>query len=198
MYKYEHLRSLVRHLFFFFQCRDLIGWRMRCLTKSWKLFNFWRTQTQLNATNPQFTIQSEWGSVNVDGLTHPSEPAVCECVCDAGVSLGITCFVLCARYLLCVCSMNCLFGEWFHWMQALTWPVDYLSLSFFLYFFLSLSFFLSFFLSLSLSPLSLSLLSYAVKECVLSLSQEEDKEKLVASLWGAERCLRVLESVSEA
>ncbi|XP_041921551.1 wings apart-like protein homolog isoform X1 [Alosa sapidissima] len=35
-----------------------------------------------------------------------------------------------------------------------------------------------------------------VKECVLSLSQEEDKEMLVASLWGAERCLRVLESVT--
>lgn len=35
-----------------------------------------------------------------------------------------------------------------------------------------------------------------VKECVLNLSQEDDKESLVASLWGAERCLRVLESVS--
>ncbi|XP_062375298.1 wings apart-like protein homolog [Sardina pilchardus] len=35
-----------------------------------------------------------------------------------------------------------------------------------------------------------------VKECVLSLNQEEDKEMLVASLWGAERCLRVLESVT--
>lgn len=37
-----------------------------------------------------------------------------------------------------------------------------------------------------------------VKECVQNLSQEEDKENLVASLWGAERCLRVLESVSTA
>ncbi|KAM9364019.1 wings apart-like protein homolog isoform 2-T2 [Pholidichthys leucotaenia] len=35
-----------------------------------------------------------------------------------------------------------------------------------------------------------------VKECVDNLSQEEDKENLVASLWGAERCLRVLESVT--
>lgn len=38
----------------------------------------------------------------------------------------------------------------------------------------------------------------AVKECVQNLSQEDDKENLVASLWGAERCLRVLESVSRA
>lgn len=30
------------------------------------------------------------------------------------------------------------------------------------------------------------------------MSQEVDKEKLVSSLWGAERCLRVLESVSVA
>lgn len=37
-----------------------------------------------------------------------------------------------------------------------------------------------------------------VKECVQNLSQEDDKENLVASLWGAERCLRVLESVSTA
>lgn len=37
-----------------------------------------------------------------------------------------------------------------------------------------------------------------VKECVQNLSQEDDKENLVASLWGAERCLRVLESVSIA
>ena len=37
-----------------------------------------------------------------------------------------------------------------------------------------------------------------VKECVQNLSQEDDKENLVASLWGAERCLRVLESVSAA
>uniref|UniRef100_A0A8C1Z8N2 Wings apart-like protein homolog n=1 Tax=Cyprinus carpio TaxID=7962 RepID=A0A8C1Z8N2_CYPCA len=36
-----------------------------------------------------------------------------------------------------------------------------------------------------------------VKECVENLSKEEDKESLVASLWGAERCLRVLESVSD-
>lgn len=36
----------------------------------------------------------------------------------------------------------------------------------------------------------------SVKECVENLSKEEDKESLVASLWGAERCLRVLESVS--
>lgn len=28
------------------------------------------------------------------------------------------------------------------------------------------------------------------------LSSDENEEKLVASLWGAERCLRVLESVS--
>ncbi|XP_070697005.1 wings apart-like protein homolog [Pempheris klunzingeri] len=35
-----------------------------------------------------------------------------------------------------------------------------------------------------------------VKECVQNLSQEDDKESLVASLWGAERCLRVLESVT--
>ncbi|XP_028990313.1 wings apart-like protein homolog [Betta splendens] len=34
-----------------------------------------------------------------------------------------------------------------------------------------------------------------VKECVDNLNQEE-KEKLVSSLWGAERCLRVLESVT--
>ncbi|XP_043119030.1 wings apart-like protein homolog [Puntigrus tetrazona] len=35
-----------------------------------------------------------------------------------------------------------------------------------------------------------------VKECVENLSKEEDKDSLVASLWGAERCLRVLESVT--
>ncbi|XP_057703647.1 wings apart-like protein homolog [Corythoichthys intestinalis] len=35
-----------------------------------------------------------------------------------------------------------------------------------------------------------------VKECVQNLSQEDNKENLVASLWGAERCLRVLESVT--
>ncbi|VTJ62060.1 Hypothetical predicted protein [Marmota monax] len=35
-----------------------------------------------------------------------------------------------------------------------------------------------------------------VKECVDHLSKDEDEEKLVASLWGAERCLRVLESVT--
>ncbi|KAK2098247.1 hypothetical protein P7K49_023698 [Saguinus oedipus] len=35
-----------------------------------------------------------------------------------------------------------------------------------------------------------------VKECVNHLSRDEDEEKLVASLWGAERCLRVLESVT--
>uniref|UniRef100_A0A4W5QTV7 Wings apart-like protein homolog n=1 Tax=Hucho hucho TaxID=62062 RepID=A0A4W5QTV7_9TELE len=35
-----------------------------------------------------------------------------------------------------------------------------------------------------------------VKECVQNLSQEDNKEKLVSSLWGAERCLRVLESVT--
>uniref|UniRef100_A0A4W4H954 Wings apart-like protein homolog n=1 Tax=Electrophorus electricus TaxID=8005 RepID=A0A4W4H954_ELEEL len=35
-----------------------------------------------------------------------------------------------------------------------------------------------------------------VKECVESLGREDDKENLVASLWGAERCLRVLESVT--
>lgn len=37
-----------------------------------------------------------------------------------------------------------------------------------------------------------------VKECVNNLNQEDEKEKLVSSLWGAERCLRVLESVSAA
>uniref|UniRef100_A0A2K5CT66 Wings apart-like protein homolog n=1 Tax=Aotus nancymaae TaxID=37293 RepID=A0A2K5CT66_AOTNA len=35
-----------------------------------------------------------------------------------------------------------------------------------------------------------------VKECVDHLIRDEDEEKLVASLWGAERCLRVLESVT--
>ncbi|CAN0163220.1 unnamed protein product [Bubo scandiacus] len=35
-----------------------------------------------------------------------------------------------------------------------------------------------------------------VKECVDHLSSDENEEKLVASLWGAERCLRVLESVT--
>uniref|UniRef100_UPI0037E74980 wings apart-like protein homolog n=1 Tax=Semicossyphus pulcher TaxID=241346 RepID=UPI0037E74980 len=35
-----------------------------------------------------------------------------------------------------------------------------------------------------------------VKECVNNLNQEDDKEKLVSALWGAERCLRVLESVT--
>nr|XP_023686672.1 wings apart-like protein homolog [Paramormyrops kingsleyae] len=35
-----------------------------------------------------------------------------------------------------------------------------------------------------------------VRECVDDLGQEDDKENLVASLWGAERCLRVLESVT--
>lgn len=35
-----------------------------------------------------------------------------------------------------------------------------------------------------------------VKECVHNLDQEDDQEKLVSALWGAERCLRVLESVS--
>lgn len=35
-----------------------------------------------------------------------------------------------------------------------------------------------------------------VKECVDNLNQEAEKEKMVSSLWGAERCLRVLESVS--
>ncbi|XP_053346967.1 wings apart-like protein homolog [Clarias gariepinus] len=35
-----------------------------------------------------------------------------------------------------------------------------------------------------------------VKECVENLSCEDDQENLVASLWGAERCLRVLESVT--
>lgn len=44
------------------------------------------------------------------------------------------------------------------------------------------------------SNISVSLTS--VKECVENLNKEEDKESLVASLWGAERCLRVLESVS--
>lgn len=35
-----------------------------------------------------------------------------------------------------------------------------------------------------------------MKECVDNLKHEEEKEKLGSSLWGAERCLRVLESVS--
>ncbi|XP_005992237.1 wings apart-like protein homolog [Latimeria chalumnae] len=35
-----------------------------------------------------------------------------------------------------------------------------------------------------------------VKECVDHLDRDEDEENLVASLWGAERCLRVLESVT--
>ncbi|KAM4526203.1 wings apart-like protein homolog isoform 2-T2 [Fundulus diaphanus] len=35
-----------------------------------------------------------------------------------------------------------------------------------------------------------------VKECVDNLNQEDQEEKLVSSLWGAERCLRVLESVT--
>lgn len=42
----------------------------------------------------------------------------------------------------------------------------------------------------------ISILFLLVKECVDHLSRDEDEEKLVASLWGAERCLRVLESVS--
>uniref|UniRef100_A0A3P9HVP9 WAPL cohesin release factor b n=1 Tax=Oryzias latipes TaxID=8090 RepID=A0A3P9HVP9_ORYLA len=35
-----------------------------------------------------------------------------------------------------------------------------------------------------------------VKECVENLDQEDQEEKLVTSLWGAERCLRVLDSVT--
>ncbi|XP_049419207.1 wings apart-like protein homolog [Epinephelus fuscoguttatus] len=35
-----------------------------------------------------------------------------------------------------------------------------------------------------------------VKECVDNLNQEDEKEKMMSSLWGAERCLRVLESVT--
>ncbi|KAF6730742.1 Wings apart-like-like protein [Oryzias melastigma] len=35
-----------------------------------------------------------------------------------------------------------------------------------------------------------------VKECVENLDQEDQEEKLVSSLWGAERCLRVLDSVT--
>ncbi|XP_062863116.1 wings apart-like protein homolog [Trichomycterus rosablanca] len=35
-----------------------------------------------------------------------------------------------------------------------------------------------------------------VRECVENLNKGEEKENLVASLWGAERCLRVLESVT--
>ncbi|XP_061083955.1 wings apart-like protein homolog [Conger conger] len=35
-----------------------------------------------------------------------------------------------------------------------------------------------------------------VKECVENLEEEDDEDNLVASLWGAERCLRVLESVT--
>lgn len=37
-----------------------------------------------------------------------------------------------------------------------------------------------------------------MKECVDNLKAEDDKEKLMSSLWGAERCLRVLDSVSVA
>ena len=43
---------------------------------------------------------------------------------------------------------------------------------------------------------NLSISFCLVKECVDHLSRDEDEEKLVASLWGAERCLRVLESVT--
>lgn len=43
---------------------------------------------------------------------------------------------------------------------------------------------------------SLSTSVSTVKECVHHLDQEDDEEKLVSALWGAERCLRVLESVS--
>lgn len=39
-------------------------------------------------------------------------------------------------------------------------------------------------------------ISVSVKECVENLDTDDDNENLVASLWGAERCLRVLESVS--
>jgi len=77
--------------------------------------------------------------------------------------------------------------------------------------YLALSLALSASLSLSVSP-SLALsdfisgflccliclcvsLSLTVKECVNNLSEEDDKEQLVSSLWGAERCLRVLDSV---
>lgn len=35
-----------------------------------------------------------------------------------------------------------------------------------------------------------------VKECAYHLDNDEDEDKLVAFLWGAERCLRVLESVT--
>ncbi|XP_076005765.1 wings apart-like protein homolog isoform X2 [Genypterus blacodes] len=35
-----------------------------------------------------------------------------------------------------------------------------------------------------------------VKECADNLNQEDEKDKLASSLWGAERCLRVLESVT--
>ncbi|KAK1881627.1 Wings apart-like protein like [Dissostichus eleginoides] len=35
-----------------------------------------------------------------------------------------------------------------------------------------------------------------VGDCVENLNQEDEKEKMVSSLWGAERCLRVLESVT--
>lgn len=50
----------------------------------------------------------------------------------------------------------------------------------------------------SCGRLTLWLYFSTVKECVENLNQEEDEEKLVSSLWGAERCLRVLESVSAA
>ncbi|XP_034005539.1 wings apart-like protein homolog [Trematomus bernacchii] len=36
-----------------------------------------------------------------------------------------------------------------------------------------------------------------VGDCVENLNQEDEKEKMVSSLWGAERCLRVLESVTD-
>lgn len=35
-----------------------------------------------------------------------------------------------------------------------------------------------------------------VKECAVQLNKNEEQDKLVATLWGAERCLRVLESVT--
>ncbi|KAJ4940187.1 hypothetical protein JOQ06_026496 [Pogonophryne albipinna] len=36
-----------------------------------------------------------------------------------------------------------------------------------------------------------------VGDCMENLNQEDEKEKMVSSLWGAERCLRVLESLTD-
>ena len=61
---------------------NLIGWRMHCLSRSWTFFNSSRKQSmKRNAREPngatiQFgkgwrhPIQSEWGSVAINGSTH--------------------------------------------------------------------------------------------------------------------------------